>query len=383
MISKLRSIIHLTSVHPRYEIRTFLKECVSLAHYGYDVSIVLADGNGNEVKDEVNIFDAGVKSGGRLLRMTRTVGKIYKKARELDGIIYHFHDPELIPVGLKLKKSGKIVIYDVHEDYSEDILNKEWIPCFLRSVISQVFDRYENYAVKKFDGVITATPHIREKFEKLNPNTIDLNNFPILSSTVINEFTEAPKSKSVVYIGAINRIRGIAEMISALELTDAKLVLAGNFSTTEDFALAKSMKGWAQVEYRGQVDRSKVAKILSESVAGIVLYHPGPNHDECQPNKLFEYMAARLPVIASNLPLWREIVEKNKCGICVNPLNPREIADAINWMLQNPSDTAEMGKNGLKAVLEKFNWEAESHKLIKIYEALPKQPSYCHGNKNN
>ena len=313
-----------------------------------------------------------MKSGGRLSRMTRTVSKIYKKARELDGIIYHFHDPELIPVGLKLKKSGKIVLYDVHEDYSEDILNKEWIPCLLRSIISKVFDRYENYAVKKFDGVITATPHIRRKFEKLNPNTIDVNNFPILSSTVINEFTEETKSKSVNYVGAINRIRGIAEMISALELTDAKLVLAGNFSTAEDFALAKSLKGWAQVDYRGQVDRSEVAKILSESAAGLVLYHPGPNHDECQPNKLFEYMAACLPVVASNLPLWKEIIEKNKCGICVNPLNSKEIAAAINWVLQNPSDAAEMGRNGLKAVLEKFNWEAESLKLIRFYEKLLK-----------
>ena len=322
------------------------------------------------MKDGVKIFDAGAKSGSRLSRMTGTVGKVYKKARELNGIIYHFHDPELIPVGLKLKKLGKIVLYDVHEDYSEDILNKEWIPRPLRSIISKVFDRYENYAVKKFDGVITATPHIRKKFEKLNPNTIDVNNFPILGSTVTNEFTEATKSKSVNYIGAINRIRGITEMISALELTDAKLVLAGNFSTTEDFDLATSMKGWAQVDYRGQVERSEVAKILSESAAGLVLYHPGPNHDECQPNKLFEYMASGLPVIASHLPLWKEIIEKDKCGICVNPLNSREIAAAINWVLQNPSDAAEMGRNGSKAVLEKFNWEAESLKLIRFYEQL-------------
>ena len=81
-------------------------------------------------------------------------------------------------------------------------------------------------------------------------------------------------------------------------------------------------------------------------------------------------MAAGLPVIASNFPLWKEIVEKNKCGICVNPLSPREIAAAINWMLQNPTDAAEMGRNGRKAVLEKYNWEAESKKLIKFYEEI-------------
>jgi len=112
----MHKIIHITSVHARYEIRTFLKECVSLANHGYAVSIVLADGNGDEVKNGVQIIDAGVNSTNRLLRMTRTASKVYKKAKELDGEIYHFHDPELLPVGLRLKKRGKKVIYDVHED---------------------------------------------------------------------------------------------------------------------------------------------------------------------------------------------------------------------------------------------------------------------------
>jgi len=161
-------------------------------------------------------------------------------------------------------------------------------------------------------------------------------------------------------------------MVCALECTDTRLVLAGKFASTDDFDSAKSMKGWAQVDYRGQVDRSEVAKILTESSAGLALYHPGPNHDDSQPNKLFEYMAAGIPVIASNFPLWKEIVVKNECGICVDPLNPEEIAAAINWVLQNPMAAASMGRNGLNAVLEKYNWEAESQKLNSFYEKLLK-----------
>ena len=365
-------IIHLTSVHGRYEIRTFLKQCVSLAGHGYNVSIVLADGNGDEVKDGVRIVDAGAKTGGRLSRMTKTVNRIYKKAKELDGALYHFHDPELIPVGLKLKKQGKKVIYDVHEDYGEDILNKEWLPKIFRNIVARIFDRYEKKAAGVLDGIVTATPHIRTKFEKLNPNTIDINNYPILSNQVINHSGETLKSRSVNFVGAINRIRAVAEMVSALEFTDAKLILAGSFTTPEDFELAKSNKWWKKVDYRGQVGRSEVNKIFAESAAGLVLYHPGPNHNDSQPNKLFEYMAAGLPVIASNFSLWKEIVEKNKCGICVNPLNPREIAAAINWVLQNPTEATEMGRNGSKAVLEKYNWEAESRKLFHFYEQLLK-----------
>lgn len=370
---QLHSIIHITSVHPRYEVRTFLKECVSLAEHGYDVTIVLADGKGDEVKDGVKIVDAGEKSDSRISRMTGTVSKIYRKVKEIDAKIYHFHDPELIPIGLKLKGNGKIVLYDIHEDYSEDIQNKEWIPRALRSIVAKVFNRYESYAVKKMDGLITATPHIRKKFEKFNSNTIDVNNYPILALQTLNISACAAKNKNVNFVGAINRIRGIMEMIHALEFTDARLILAGEFTTSDDLDLAKSMNGWAKVDYRGQIDRSEVAKLLSESAAGLVLYHPGPNHNDSQPNKLFEYMAAGLPVIASNFPLWRKIIEENKCGICVNPLKPKEIAGAINWVLQNPAEAVVMGRNGLEAVLEKYNWETESQKLIKIYEALMEQ----------
>ena len=300
--------------------------------------------------------------------MTKTVSKIHKKAKELDGDVYHFHDPELIPVGLKLKKQGMKVIYDSHEDYGEDILNKGWLPKLLRNTVANIFDRYEKNAAKSFDGIVTATPHIRKKFENINKNTIDINNYPILNVADTHNFKETLKRKNVNYVGAIGRIRGIIEMVRALEGTEARLVIAGKFASMDDFNSVKSMKGWAQVDYRGQVDRPEILQILAESAAGLVLCHPGPNHTDSQPNKLFEYMAAGLPVIASNFPLWKEIVEKNSCGICVNPLNSKEIADAINWVLKNPLQAAEMGRNGRKIVLEKYNWEAESKKLIKFYE---------------
>lgn len=365
----MKKIIHLTSVHPRYEIRTFIKECNSLAQHGYDVSIVVSDGNGDEVKDGIEIIDAGAKSSNRLMRMTSTVLRVYRKAKKLNGELYHFHDPELIPVGLRLKKIGKKIIYDVHEDYGEEILNKSWIPKLLRKLIAKAFERYEKHTVKSFDGIVTATPHIRRKFDNLNLNTIDINNYPILN-TVARTSSKTPKVKIVNYTGAIGSIRGIFEMIRAIEFTDATLVLAGTFTTPEDYNLAKSMKGWAQVDYRGQVDRSEVAAIFKQSAAGLVLYHPGPNHNDSQPNKLFEYMAAGLPVIASNFSLWMEIIERNKCGICVDPLNPKEIAAAISWVIENPADAASMGRNGHKAVLEKYNWETESKKLIGFYKEL-------------
>jgi glycosyltransferase involved in cell wall biosynthesis len=81
-------------------------------------------------------------------------------------------------------------------------------------------------------------------------------------------------------------------------------------------------------------------------------------------------MAAGLPVIASNFPLWKEIVEGNGCGICVDPLNPKEIAEAIKYLMKHPGSTEQMGKNGRRAVIEKYTWEKEGKKLLDLYAQL-------------
>jgi hypothetical protein len=92
-----KKVVHLTSVHQRYDIRIFVKMCSSLATHGFDVSMIVADGLGGEVKSDVSIIDVGVKTGGRLSRMINAVKRVYEKAIELDADICHFHDPELIP----------------------------------------------------------------------------------------------------------------------------------------------------------------------------------------------------------------------------------------------------------------------------------------------
>jgi glycosyltransferase involved in cell wall biosynthesis len=261
------------------------------------------------------------------------------------------------------------VIYDAHEDLPRQLQGKAYLK--FKKSISAFFEWYEDRVVKQLDAVITATPFIRDRFLKVNVNTIDINNFPLVSEIDFIGGDSVKKDTKVCFIGGISKIRGISYLVEALNELDVKLDLAGGIS--EGFkAELVGLKGWSQVNDLGFINRQESLRIKSESLAGIVTFLGLPNHVNAQPNKIFEYMASGLPVIGSNFPLWTEIIEENKCGICVNPESPEEIAKAINYILENPEIAKEMGSNGKKMVETKYNWNIEEKKLINFYAQLIK-----------
>ena len=344
--------------------------CSSLASNHYDVSLIVADGLGDEIKNNVKICDVGRSGKGRLLRMTNSVSKVYKKALTLNADIYHLHDPELIPIGLRLKRHGNKVIFDSHEDLPQQLLQKTYINPLIRKVLSVAFKIYEKLVCKKFDAIIAATPHIRDKFLELNKNTVDINNYPIADEfSMVSEWSN--KRDELAYVGGITQLRGIKEIVAALHLIDrVHLNLAGNFSEKKVESEVRESVGWCKVNELGFITRQEVAKVLAKSKAGIVTLLPAPNHIHSQPIKMFEYMAAGIPVVASNFPLWKEIVEKNKCGICVDPLDPEKIAEAIQFLIDHNDEAEKMGRRGREAVQERYNWAIEEKKLIKLYQEL-------------
>ena len=136
----MSKIVHLTSVHPRYDVRIFHKECMSLSK-NWEVALIVADNKGDEICQNIKIYDVG-KENGRFNRIFKTTKKVYQKALQLNGDIYHFHDPELLPVGKKLAQKGKKVIYDSHEDMPALLSEKEWITPFLRPLVAKIFTYY-------------------------------------------------------------------------------------------------------------------------------------------------------------------------------------------------------------------------------------------------
>lgn len=343
---------------------------MSLIDAGYEVHLVVGDGQGDAVINGIQVHDIGVKPASRIKRMWAQPKKAKRKIAELEPDVVHFHDPELLPVGVTLAKKGMHVIYDAHEDLPRQNLTKDHIPKVLRPAIAKVFEFYENYAVKNLSGVVAATPHIERRFSRQGVRTVNVSNYPI-PKELARVDGRVSRQKRVCYVGDISRMRGLLQVIRALPLVpEVRLTLCGDIGEPGLDTELRAKPGWLQVDYLGVVNRAAVWRVMKESFAGLVTFLPAPNHIEAQPNKLFEYMSAELPLIASDFPLWREIIDGVGCGLYVNPESPEAIAEAIRTLLDAPHEVERMGRAGRQAVMRKYNWPMEAQKLVNFYKTL-------------
>lgn len=372
-------IIHFTTVHPRGDTRIRVKETASLAEgLGAGVALYVQDGKGPE-RDEVSgveIVDTGPPPRGRARRMVLGAWRMYRAVRSAQPQVAHFHDPELIPVGLALKVSGIKVVYDVHEDVPRQILGKHWVSPWLRRPVAWAAEAFEWLAGQVFDGVVAATPTIARRFP--DNKTVTVQNFPILAELVAPDpVPYGQRPPHFAYVGGITGIRGSREIVEAIGQVaepECRLQLAGGFSPTAHGEELAALPGWKRVVFHGWASRLEVAAILGNVRAGLVVLHPTKNYPDAYPVKMFEYMVAGLPVIASDFPLWREIVDGAGCGLLVDPLAPAAIAEAMEWLLAHPEEAEAMGRRGRQAVERQYNWAPEAEKLISLYRRLLDEP---------
>jgi len=359
-------IAHLTSSHKRNDTRIYYKECKSLARDGHKVYLLVADGKGSSEEDGVAIIDVVHKGEficGRFRRLVVNSRKIYKRALELKADIYHFHDPEMLPWGWFLKKKGNKVIYDIHEDYPRHIFANRWLPGFLLWFLCPIIEILENKIAKRMDVLICATPKISARFEKIHEQVETICNYPILNEFPTEEDIWSKKERAVCFIGNISHSSGLFEMVAAAEFIDGLILLAGNVLSKEELALAKEMPGWNKVKLLGFLDRQEVYSLLKKSMAGLLLLQPIPNSLESLPIKMFEYMSAAIPVIASDFPYWENLLEGNGCGIRISPKESQSVAEVVNWLFDNPENARQMGLRGRKLIEKNYSWEKESKKM--------------------
>lgn len=360
-------------MHARNDVRVFYKECISLAKAGYKVTLILADGKGDDQKAGVRIQDLR-KPSNRLARMLFLPLRLYRKALKAKADFYHFHDPELLPFGLLLKLTTNAkVIYDAHESYPDDLMFKDYLSPWLRCLTSFGIRHLENFVAKRLDAVITVTDYHAQRFKAFNNNTVTVCNFPLLSewkdfSAVIDE--RAPTS--LCYVGNITRKRGLSVLLKAIEPLDVTLQLAGGYEPDDYRAELMAMPAWNKVVEHGYLNRQQAIKLMSASQIGVMLFLPEPNHINSLSTKVFEYMAAGCAVLVSDFPVYRNLVSDRGCGVCVDPENIEEVRLAIQKLLSSPETVTAMGQRGKRLIQESYNWESQEKQLLGIYANLLK-----------
>jgi glycosyltransferase involved in cell wall biosynthesis len=225
--------------------------------------------------------------------------------------------------------------------------------------------------------VVAVTPSIAQRFRAINKQTIIVRNYPYPKEVVFAQpsLPWASRRQSVAYVGGISALRSIREMVEAMALLPstlpAALELAGN-EVPEGLRPEElyNHAGWLRVRHHGLLDQPSTFRLLHRVRAGLVLFHPVPNHMEAMPQKIFEYMGAGIPLIVSDFPMWRKLLENTGCALFVDALDSQAIANAIEYILTHPQEAEGMGLLGQAAVLEKYNWDDEAEKLVSLYSGI-------------
>ena len=271
-----------------------------------------------------------------------------------------------------LKKRGKKVIFDSHENYKEQIMQKGYIPKPLRGIIRTAYSVIESRACRYLDAVLY--PEDISPYEGMAKECVVIRNTPMLDELKPEKPYEERQEK-VCCVGTLSEDRGIRVLMRACHKAGVQLVLGGRFSppTLEDSLRAED--AFSIVDYRGKCDRQQVNDIYNECMIGadtILRVGQYPNIQTLS-TKTYEYMIMEMPYITSDFDFNREIIDKYHCGIYVAPENIDAIAEAIRFLVGNKEEGRQMGKNGRKLVEEKFNWSIDEKRLIALYERLERE----------
>jgi glycosyltransferase involved in cell wall biosynthesis len=371
------NIVHITSMHDWNDDRIYERACVGSARLGHKVTLI-AQKDKNEIVDDVNII--ALKQLNGLKRRILSSFEAFKHALNLKNTdIYQFHDPDLMIFMVLLKWiSGKKVIYDIHENYSSRITNSSLSP-FIKKIALFFFRNIENYCIKQFSAIVTVSGAMKTLFEKLNipiqvlSNSVDIERLKDIDITL-------PKfNPPVLYTsGTNNKERNGTKAVEALPLINEKfpnlkVMFVGRYTNNYDLKLnelAKTLDVDKNLITDGmQPWRENFNRTVKANI-GFVFCEDTPNSRVAIPNRIFEYMYCGVPVIVESFPELKRIVEESECGFAVNSNNPEEIAEATIKILSNPELANKMAKNGRKAVIEKYSFNAELDKLILFYQYI-------------
>jgi glycosyltransferase involved in cell wall biosynthesis len=381
-VSKKSHVVFITSGHSPFSSRLFHKELKSLKKVYDRVTIIAPYDKPRETIENVRII--GIKKYKSRYNRWSSLSALYRKASEADPDIIHCHEPDSLFVAYLLKRKYPTIkaIYDCHEFHPESFT--ENFPPFIRCFAKILIEGFENFLITKINAVITVNQILAKRFEKYNPSVIVLPNYPVLDiSSNIRGERELISSDEIrlIYVGTLSEDRGLTRMFEMLTMlppsVNLRLVLIGKFSSSiEERQFGESLKKYGfgrRVEYMGYLPHEKVIMHLRDADIGLFLVNERERYKWAEPIKYFEYSLSGLPIVISDLPATRALIENNKNGILVIPDSALDAANAVKYLFENPVRAKEIGERGRKAVLERYNWEFIEPRLFDLYDTLTRK----------
>jgi len=345
-----------------------------MLNFGYSVTILTNDDLPDETIEGIDIKCINSKFNLRLVNLLFAKFQFFKDAISINADVYQLHSPELISLGAALKKKGKKVLYDAHEDMPRHILEKHWIPFFFRKLISIYVEFYMRYYLKKYDGIISPHQHVVDDLSKINQNIILITNFAKVKDRKQDDEEDFIKKLNVLcYSGTCYLHSNQLQILKAISDLKVSYWIAGSISPFLYNQMSK-VNSFNKVNYVGRLSSENLNKFYSSCGIGMVVLdykmNWGGRKGTFAVNKMFEYMEASLPIICSDYEMWVDVIEKYNCGLYVRPGNVEEIRNSILYLLNNPAKAYKMGQNGRKAIIEEYNWGKVEEKYYEFCEKI-------------
>lgn len=378
-------IVHLSTVHEAIDNRILNKECQTLAARGYDVTLIAQHPRTEQIHD-VTIVGLE-RPSSRVRRLTQTLAMAVWKALKERPNLLHFHDPELMIAAPIFRLFGISVVYDVHEDYVTSIRDKSYLG-WLRFPLSMAIAVIERFTCL-YCHIVVAERSYQSRFG----NCTMVLNYPRdqVATDTMRGSTRRSGSKAhvnaagnqsssgrlrVLFTGGIHPNRGAVHHAQLVQLhPELEVHLVGRIdaSTREQLLSAVDSDRQRLVIDGGEqltpfdhiVDRYNEGNWL----AGLAIFPRSIDHYGKELTKFFEYMAAGIPILCSDFPVWRSLVETHQCGVVVDPDSTESMQSAIEYLIAHPDEVERMGKNGLAAAGQ-YTWDSQADNLVELYEKI-------------
>lgn len=362
-------VCHLSSVRESRDPCMFRRSCVSLAAAGYEVYLV-AKGESREDRG-VHVIGVGEPPRSRLRRMLFFTRRIYRAALETDAAVYQIHDPELLPFALALKRRGRRVIFDSHELYTELIKSKHYLR--FGKQVAYAYGVFERYVLRRIDAVLfPGTRNGADPFAGISRRTVIIANYALKDELYAGYVPREKAAPQMCFVGDMTPDRGIENLIRVSAGCGVPLVLVGQIHPPAYEEAIRRMPESRGTSFLGRLDRERVREVLAASTVGMCLMPDGGQYNICDTfnMKVYDYMAMGLPVVLSDSPYARRVLERYDFGIPVDPADVEGAARAVAWLADHPEEAARMGREGRRAIAEEFNWDTQEKKLLALYRDL-------------